>query len=78
MRIDKFLANMGLGTRTEVKQLLKKGLVEANEKKIKTPKSQIDPETDKVVVDGEEISYVDNVYMMLNKPKGYILSLIHI
>ncbi|AKL92179.1 pseudouridine synthase [Staphylococcus capitis] len=72
MRIDKFLANMGLGTRTEVKQLLKKGLVEVNEKKIKTPKSQIDPETDKVVVDGEEISYVDNVYMMLNKPKGYI------
>lgn len=35
MRIDKFLANMGLGTRTEVKQLLKKGLVEVNEKKLK-------------------------------------------
>lgn len=72
MRIDKFLANMGLGTRNEVKQLLKKGIVEVNEKKIKTPKSQIDPEIDKVVVNGEEVSYVENVYIMLNKPKGYI------
>lgn len=72
MRIDKFLSNMGLGTRNEVKQLLKKGIVEVNEKKIKTPKSQIDPEIDKVVVNGEEVSYVENVYIMLNKPKGYI------
>ncbi|MEJ7545751.1 S4 domain-containing protein, partial [Staphylococcus hominis] len=38
MRIDKFLANMGVGTRNEVKQLLKKGAVEVNDKKIKTPK----------------------------------------
>ncbi len=37
MRIDKFLANMGVGTRNEVKQLLKKGLVNVNEQVIKSP-----------------------------------------
>lgn len=44
MRIDKFLANMGVGTRNEVKQLLKKGLVNVNEQVIKSPKTHIEPE----------------------------------
>ncbi|EYG01488.1 pseudouridine synthase, family 1 [Staphylococcus aureus W85806_020613] len=72
MRIDKFLANMGVGTRNEVKQLLKKGLVNVNEQVIKSPKTHIEPENDKISVRGELIEYVENVYIMLNKPKGYI------
>lgn len=72
MRIDKFLANMGVGTRNEVKQLLKKGAVEVNDKKIKTPKTHINPNEDHVTVNGSTISYIENVYIMLNKPKGVI------
>lgn len=40
MRLDKFLANMGLGTRTEVKTLLKKGRVTVNDKVEKSPKKK--------------------------------------
>lgn len=38
MRLDKFLSNMGVGTRTEVKQLLKKNSVKVNDKVEKSPK----------------------------------------
>jgi 16S rRNA pseudouridine516 synthase len=48
MRLDKFLANMGLGTRTEVKTLLKKGKVTVNDKVEKSPKKNIDAEADKI------------------------------
>ncbi|MDG0844562.1 rRNA pseudouridine synthase [Staphylococcus equorum] len=72
MRIDKFLANMGVGTRTEVKQLLKKGNVTINDKTEKSPKTQINPETDIVNVNETQIQYIDKIYLMLNKPKGYL------
>lgn len=72
MRIDKFLANMGVGTRTEVKQLLKKGNVTVNDKKEKSPKTQINPDTDTISVNETQIQYIDKIYLMLNKPKGYL------
>ncbi|PTE85203.1 16S rRNA pseudouridine(516) synthase [Staphylococcus equorum] len=72
MRIDKFLANMGVGTRTEVKQLLKKGNVTVNDKKEKSPKTQVSPDTDIVSVNETQIQYIDKIYLMLNKPKGYL------
>ncbi|EHJ07714.1 pseudouridine synthase [Staphylococcus simiae] len=72
MRIDKFLANMGYGTRNEVKQLLKKGNVTVNDQVIKLPKAHIIPEEDTVKVNGQVIDYVANVYIMLNKPKNYV------
>ena len=74
MRIDKFLANMGVGTRTEVKQLLKKGNVTVNDKKEKSPKTQINPDTDTVSVNETQIQYIDKIYLMLNKPQGYLSS----
>ena len=43
-----------------------------NEQVIKSPKTHIEPENDKISVRGELIEYVENVYIMLNKPKGYI------
>lgn len=72
MRLDKFLANMGIGTRNEVKVLLKKNLVTVNDKVEKSPKFQIEPEVDKVKVNDELIHYVNHIYIMLNKPKGVI------
>lgn len=72
MRIDKFLAQMGVGTRTEVKALLKKGHVLHNGAKIKSSKTQIDPEHDVVEVKGRVIAYEPFVYLMMNKPQNVI------
>lgn len=72
MRLDKFLANMGVGTRSEVKQLLKKGAVKVNQNIVKLPKLRVNPNSDEIMVNDEVVSYIDKVYIMLNKPKGYI------
>ena len=72
MRLDKFLANMGVGTRSEVKQLLKKGSVKVNQYIVKLPKLHVNPNSDEIMVNDEVVSYIDKVYIMLNKPKGYI------
>lgn len=72
MRLDKFLANMGVGTRNEVKQSLKKGYVKVNNEVIKSPKTQIDPNEDIITVNDEKIIYIDKVYIMLNKPSGVV------
>lgn len=72
MRLDKFLANMGVGTRSEVKQLLKKGSVKVNQNIVKLPKLHVNPNSDEIMVNDEVVRYIDKVYIMLNKPKGYI------
>lgn len=72
MRLDKFLANMGVGTRTEVKQLLKKKQVTVNDNVETSPKRQLNTDIDIVKVNDTRIQYIDKVYLMLNKPKGYI------
>lgn len=72
MRLDKFLANMGVGTRSEVKQLLQKGSVKVNQNIVKLPKLHVNPNSDEIMVNDEVVSYIDKVYIMLNKPKGYI------
>lgn len=72
MRLDKFLANMDVGTRSEVKQLLKKGAVKVNQNIVKLPKLHVNPNSDEIMVNDEVVSYIDKVYIMLNKPKGYI------
>ncbi|MGY3724335.1 ribosomal small subunit pseudouridine synthase A [Granulicatella balaenopterae] len=72
MRIDKFLANCGLGSRSDVKILLKQKRVAINHKKVSSAKIQIQEEQDLVTVDGEVIKYEKFVYYLLNKPKGVI------
>ena len=52
VRLDRFLADSGAGTRTEVKKLIQKGLVQVNGEKAKKPELKIDPETDVVEFDG--------------------------
>ncbi|MBH0230204.1 rRNA pseudouridine synthase [Halobacillus yeomjeoni] len=72
MRIDKLLANMGYGTRKEVKGLLKGGNVRVNGQPEKSPKTHIDPEKDSVTVMGEEVDYREFIYLMMNKPGDLI------
>lgn len=72
MRLDKFLADMQLGSRKEVKVLIKKGLVRVNGEVIKSDKAQVDETKDEVSFDGETVRYQKDFYYMLNKPAGVI------
>ena len=72
IRLDKFLADAELGTRSEVRQLLKKGLVTLNGEIVKKPDIKIDPASDRVLFDGKEIFSEKDVYFMLNKPAGVV------
>ena len=72
MRLDKFLAENGLGSRAQVKQILKKGLVLVNGRAEKSPKTQIDETADEIVVSGQRLTYEKFVYYLLNKPQGVI------
>lgn len=72
MRIDKLLADLKYGSRSEVKKLLKNKSVLVNQQYVTDGGLHINPETDEIIVNGEKIFYKPFVYYMLNKPKGYI------
>ena len=72
MRLDKFLVDCGVGSRTEVKQLLKQKKIAVNGKKETAGKLQIDPGKDRVTFMGEDLVHETFVYYLLNKPAGVI------
>lgn len=72
MRIDKLLANMGFGSRKEVKKLLKNGSVRINDSIIKDAKTHVDVDQEIVTVNGEVVEYKPFIYLMMNKPQGVI------
>ncbi|MFK2824716.1 pseudouridine synthase [Bacillus sp. B190/17] len=72
MRIDKLLANIGHGSRKEVKQLLKTGAVEVNGEVVRDAKQHVDPANDLIMLHGEEVYYREFIYLMMNKPPGVI------
>ena len=72
MRLDKFLVEMGFGSRTEVKRLLKKKQVLVNGKIETSAKIQIDENQDEISVNNQVLIYKRFVYYLLNKPKGVI------
>ncbi|MDN3291854.1 pseudouridine synthase [Streptococcus sp.] len=72
MRLDKFLVACAVGSRTEVKNLLKAGRVTVNGKKEKSAKLHIDEERDDIRFDGQVLEYEEFVYYIMNKPKGVI------
>ena len=72
MRLDKFLVESGLGSRSQVKQLLKKRQVWVNGAVVTSAKTQIDEQSDQIMVDGQKLKYEKFVYYLLNKPKGVI------
>lgn len=72
MRLDKFLCETGAGTRSEVKQLIKKGLVTVNGISEKSGDKKIDETVDIVVLQGERLYFHTFHYYMLYKPAGVI------
>lgn len=71
-RLDKFLANAGIGTRSEVKKMLKQKRVQVNEEFPKGGEMKIDPEQDQILVDGKIVSSEKQEYYLLHKPAGYL------
>ena len=72
IRLDKYLADMGVGTRSEVKNYIRKGRVQINEVVIKESDKKINIDSDKVAFDGSILTYVSTEYYMLNKPAGVV------
>ncbi len=72
LRLDKYLADVGIGSRSEVKRFLKQGLVSVNGQITKDSSIKVNPETDKVSYKGQELTYQEFRYYMLNKPAGCV------
>lgn len=72
MRLDKYLVDCGIGSRTEVKQLLKKKLITVNGQIETSPKVQVDEKVDQIAYQGQTLRHETYVYYLLNKPKGVI------
>ena len=72
MRLDRFLANAGCGTRSEVKQLLKKGMVTVNCAVVRQSEYKVNTDMDSVLCNGKEIRLSGLRYFLLNKPAGYL------
>ncbi|MBA4700035.1 MAG: rRNA pseudouridine synthase [Ruminococcus sp.] len=72
LRLDKYLADMGAGTRSEVKKAIAKGQVSIGGLVVKRPETKIDTEQDEVEYQGRSVSYVEYEYYMLNKPAGVV------
>ncbi len=72
MRLNKFLSEAGVASRRKADELISQGRVMVNGKTVTKLGIDIDPENDKVTVDGEKVKPARKVYFMLNKPKGVV------
>lgn len=72
MRLDRFLAHAGKGTRSSVKGDIRKGIVTVNGAVVKKPEFQVDEEADEIRFGDTKIQYRKFVYYMLNKPAGFV------
>ncbi len=72
LRLDKFLCDMGCGTRSEIKNACKAGLIMVNDTIAKNPALKVELHKDNVFFRGEEIVYSEYEYFILNKPQGVI------
>lgn len=72
MRLDKFISTQTAYTRSDIKRLVKSGVVLVDATVAKSCDMKIDPEKNEVLVSGEKVCYKKHVYIMLNKPKGVV------
>ena len=71
-RLDKFLCDSGVGTRSQVKAILKAGRVAVDGKPEKDNSRKIDPATQVITLDGEVLGGYRRIVLMLNKPEGFV------
>ena len=71
MRLDKYLSEMGAGTRSELKKAVRAGRVTVNGVKVKDAAMHVEKD-DVICMDGERVAYEQFVYYLMNKPAGVI------
>lgn len=72
MRLDKFLSDMGIASRKELRQIIKSGRVSVNGAAASAPEMKIDPAADEISMDGRRLLYRRFHYYMLDKPTGVL------
>ena len=72
LRLDKYLADMSVGTRREARLLIQSGRVKLNDIICKGSESRVNPELDRVCVDDAPVIYIGKEYFMMNKPAGVL------
>lgn len=72
IRLDKFLCDMKAGSRSEVKALIRKGVVSVNGSVEKSPERKVDENADRVCLNGRPVEYQKYVYLLFHKPAGVV------
>lgn len=72
LRLDKFLADMGIGARSEIKVWIRKGRVTINDEVCNKPEQKVTVGIDKVSFDDTRVDYSKYIYYMLHKPAGVV------
>lgn len=72
MRLDKLLSECGVGSRKEIKQLIKSGRVSVDGSAAASPEQKLDTDKADVCLDGKRIAYAKYRYYMMNKPSGVL------
>lgn len=72
VRLDKYLADMGIASRRELKQVIRSGRVSVDGAAVTSPELKLDPEKSAVALDGTVLSYSKHRYYMLYKPCGVV------
>ena len=73
-RLDKFLTNAGVATRSQIKAILKTGRVCVDGSPVRDGAVKIDPDRQTVTLDGDVIGGKKRMVVMLNKPEGFVTS----
>jgi 16S rRNA pseudouridine516 synthase len=72
IRLDKWLCDMGIASRTELKQMIKKGRVTVDGVAVTRPETKLDSEKSQVALDGQVLGYKKFRYYMMDKPAGVL------
>lgn len=72
MRLDRYLCELNTGTRSQVRDFIKKGLVSVNGQVVRAADCKIDEQRDRIVFQGKQLIWQKFVYYMLNKPRGVV------
>lgn len=72
LRLDKYLADLGKGTRSQIRDMVRGGRVKVNGETAKKPEQKVKVPGDAVTLDGMPVAYVEMEYYLLNKPAGTV------
>lgn len=71
-RLDKIIAAQGIASRSEAKDLIRRGFVTVEGELVRSPEAKVDPNTARIAVRGMPLNYRRHLYIMMNKPAGVL------